>query len=246
MFYGVDQRTEEYYKWSPYNYSKNNPVRFVDPDGKGIFDKIINVGKQYLVKKVAETTKAVITASANMVKDEIERMETGVKLEGEVKIVTGMEVAAKSEGVGGRLNIGTEDLVNFNGSMESTSTDEDVNFSGEAYLKFSSNDKRTTRGASGALTVATPIGLVGAEGKYESIETNKKNGNKTNIKTASSYIGIGWNGAVGGGLYTNQSNEIGRNSTEIGARIGSSGTRSAGIGISYDISLKFFLKYGDE
>ncbi len=31
---GIDQLTEKYYSWSPYNYVMNNPIIFNDPDGK--------------------------------------------------------------------------------------------------------------------------------------------------------------------------------------------------------------------
>ena len=32
----VDPLVEKYYAWSPYNYCANNPIKFVDPNGKGI------------------------------------------------------------------------------------------------------------------------------------------------------------------------------------------------------------------
>ena len=42
-FISVDPLCEENYSWSPYVYAMNNPLRFVDPDGRLARDSVGNI-----------------------------------------------------------------------------------------------------------------------------------------------------------------------------------------------------------
>jgi RHS repeat-associated protein len=53
LWLSVDPLVEKYPEWSPYNYTLNNPVRYVDPDGNGPLDywRIDNEGNAHLIAK---------------------------------------------------------------------------------------------------------------------------------------------------------------------------------------------------